>query len=40
MGERAKKAAIISFAAIGVVAVATTLMLYAMVAMPEFIGYS
>ena len=40
MGEKVKKVAIGTFAMIGVVAVATTVMLCAMVAMPEFVRYS
>lgn len=40
MGEKLKRVAIGSFVVIGVVAAASTLMLCAMVAMPEFVRYS
>ena len=40
MGEKLKRVAIGTFAIIGVVTVATTVMLYAMVAMPEYVRYS
>ncbi len=40
MGEKLKRVAIGSFVVIGVVAAASTLMLFAMVVMPEYVRYS